>query len=87
MAAGRPIVATDVGASATLLDGGRCGILAASSRDDDLIGAFRKLLADPGTARRMGEAARDRVADEYSRDAMRLRFEDFYRRLAGVPIR
>ncbi len=86
MAAGRPIVATDVGASATLLDGGRCGILAASSRDDDLIGAFRKLLADPGSARRMGEAARDRVAEEYSRDSMRLRFEEFYRRLAGVPV-
>ena len=84
MAAARPIVATNVGASAKLLDGGGCGILAGTSGVDDLETALRRLLAKPEAARAMGEAARARATRFYSRDAMRLRFEEFYRRLAGV---
>ena len=86
MAAARPIVATDVGASAKLLDGGGCGVLAATSGVDDLEDALRRLLAKPEAARAMGEAARARATRFYSRDAMRQRFEEFYLRLAGVPV-
>ncbi len=86
MAAGRPIVATDVGASAKLLDGGRCGFLAASSRDEDLSDAFHELLSSPAASRSIGEAALARVEREYGRAAMGLRFEEFYLRLAGVPV-
>ena len=86
MAAGRPIVATDVGASSKLLDGGACGVLSPSSRDEDLAEACRRLLGDPARARRLGEAARGRVEATYGREAMRLRFEDFYLKLAGVPV-
>jgi len=86
MAAGRPIVATDVGANATLLDGGHCGMIVATSSDRDLIAATRRALADPVSARRCGASARLRVEREYSRDAMRLRFEEFYLKLAGVSV-
>lgn len=84
MAAGRPIVATDVGASAKLLEGGRCGILAATSVTDDLENALRRLLANPEAARAMGQAARAHAAQLYNRNAMGLRFEEFYLRLTGV---
>ena len=84
MAAGRPIVATDVGASAKLLDGESCGILAATSGVDDLEAALRRLIAKPEVARARGAAARARTMQFYSRDAMRMRFEEFYLRLTGV---
>ncbi len=86
MAAGRPIVATDVGANSELLDGGTCGIIAPTSRDGALANAIRRMLADPASARRFGEAAQEKVERDYSRDAMRLRFEEFYRGLAGLPV-
>ncbi len=86
MAAGRPIVATDVGASSKLLDSGACGILAASSQTEDIAAACRQLLLNPALARQFGDAARDRAAIEYGRQAMRLRFEQFYQRLVGVPV-
>ena len=86
MAAGRPIVATDVGASAKLLDDGACGVLVPSGRAETLSDGLRKLLTNPALARTLGVAARERVARHYSRDAMRLRFEEFYLRLAGVPV-
>ena len=86
MAAGRPIVATDVGASAKLLGDGACGVLVPSSRDEPLADGLRKLLSNPALARTFGAAARERVCGHYSRDAMRLRFEQFYLRLAGVPV-
>lgn len=86
MAAGRPIVATTVGATSKLLDSGACGILATSSRPDDIAAACRKLLLNPALARQFGEAARDRAGREYGRKAMCLRFEEFYRSLVGVPV-
>jgi len=85
MAAGRPIVATNVGASAKLLDGGRCGILADTSCAEDLANALRQAVESPDSSRRMATAARDRVALEYGRGAMLRRFEEFYLRLVGVP--
>ena len=48
--------------------------------------AIRRMLADPASARRFGEAAQEKVERDYSRDAMRLRFEEFYRELAGLPV-
>ncbi len=86
MAAGRSIIATDVGASAKLLEDGRCGILAATSGVDDLEDALRRLLAYPEASRAMGIAARSRATQFYSRGAMRLRFEEFFQRLAGVHL-
>jgi len=84
MAAGRAVVATDVGANAKLLDGGRCGLLVPPQNTEDLVGAIDRLLEDEQLCRRLGEAGRERVEDHFSRESMVREFEDFYRRLAGA---
>jgi glycosyltransferase involved in cell wall biosynthesis len=84
MAAGRAVVATDVGANAKLLDGGRCGVLVPPNDDAALAGALGGLLANPLRAAGYGAAARRRADAEFSRTAMRARFESFYRDLAAA---
>lgn len=86
MAAGRPIAATATGATPRLLDGGIYGELAADSSPEEIARAIRVVIDHPNRAQRMGESARDRVQLHYSRDAMRLRFEEFYHRLAGRTV-
>jgi hypothetical protein len=82
MAAGRAIVATAVGANRDLIRHGVEGLVVPPGDDGVLAGAIGEQVADPARARRMGRSARDRVEIEYSRDAMRRRFENFYRELA-----
>ena len=81
MAAGLPVVATAVGANPTLLAG--CGVLVPPGDDAALSAAIAGLLRDPARAAALGTAARHKVEAEYSRDAMRRRFEQFYRELVG----
>jgi glycosyltransferase involved in cell wall biosynthesis len=83
MAAGRAVVATDVGANAKLLDAGRCGLLVPPNDAAALAGALGTLLANPLRAASYGAAARRRVGEEFSRDAMCKRFEGFYAELVG----
>jgi L-malate glycosyltransferase len=81
MAAGRPAVATDVGANGHLLRGGDLGLLVPPGDPAALAGAVGRLLADAALAARLGGRARRHVQAHYSRDAMRRRFEQFYQRL------
>lgn len=81
MAAGRAVVATDVGANAQLLDNGNCGLLVPANDGGALCDAFGELLANPLRAAGFGSAARRRAEREYSRTAMTARFADFYQEL------
>jgi glycosyltransferase involved in cell wall biosynthesis len=83
MAAGRPVVATDVGANGRLLGGGAFGVLVPPGDPAALAAAIGRVLADPSSAADRAAAARRHVHDNYSREAMRRRFEDFYERLAA----
>jgi glycosyltransferase involved in cell wall biosynthesis len=84
MAAGRPVVATDVGANARLLGDGEFGLLVPPGDPLALAAGVARLLADPTSASRLAAAARRHVRTHYSRDAMRRRFEDFYERLCAA---
>jgi glycosyltransferase involved in cell wall biosynthesis len=83
LAAGRPVVATDVGANARLLEGGEFGLLVPPGEPAALADAIGRLLADPATAERIAIAGRRHVREHYSRGAMRQRFEAFFQRLAA----
>jgi glycosyltransferase involved in cell wall biosynthesis len=83
MAAGRAVIATDVGAAAEVLEGGRCGLIVPPRDEDALVEALGKLLANPLRAAGLGAAARRRAEAEYSRSAMCRRFEEFYTGLAS----
>ncbi|QJW97057.1 glycosyltransferase [Frigoriglobus tundricola] len=82
MAAGRAVIATDVGANARLLDGGRCGLVVPPGDGAAIVDAIGALLANPLRAAGYGAAARRRVDAEFSRAAMTKRFEDYYTDLA-----
>jgi glycosyltransferase involved in cell wall biosynthesis len=81
MAAGRAIVATDVGANARLVRAEREGLIVPPGDDVALERAIRRYLECPPLARDLGAAARTR-AREYSRESMVRRFEDFFVSLA-----
>jgi L-malate glycosyltransferase len=84
MSAGRAIVATDVGANAKLIRDGEHGRIVPTN---GLLEGITTMIERPGEARRMAAAACQRAKDEYSRDAMRRRFEEFYQYCMGHMLR
>jgi glycosyltransferase involved in cell wall biosynthesis len=81
MAAGRAVVATDVGANARLIEHGASGLIVPPKDESALAADIGKLIDDPHRATRFGREARQRVERDHSRAAMVARFEAFYRRL------
>ncbi len=82
MAAGRPVVASAVGAVPDLIEHDRHGLLVPPGDADALAGAILRLLTAPEEARVFAERARERVVAKYSRAAMIQRFETYYANLA-----
>lgn len=81
MAAGRPIVATSVGATPEVVRDGIDGLLVPPSDALALASAIRRCVEDKSLAFRLAQSARERIMGRYSRKAMVRRFEDFYTRL------
>ena len=81
MSAGRAVIATDVGASASLLRHRKDGLIVAPGDSAAFVAAIGELLANPLRAAGFGASARRRVEAEFSREAMRTRFEAFYHKL------
>jgi glycosyltransferase involved in cell wall biosynthesis len=86
MAAGKPIIATAVGANVQLIEHNVHGLLVPSGDQAALTGAIRRLLRDPTWARWLGTAARIRVQESFSREAMVRRFEAFYLELVASKL-
>jgi glycosyltransferase involved in cell wall biosynthesis len=63
MAAGLPVIAPDAGGPAEIITHDVDGILVAAGDPAALADALRRLGADPGTRRRLGDAARRRARD------------------------
>lgn len=66
MAAGLPVVATDVGDVARVVADGKTGYVVPKQSPGQLASALRKLLVDPELCRRMGTAGRHRVEEQFS---------------------
>ena len=81
MAAGRAIVATDVGANARLVRHEIDGLIVPPGDDRALASAIGKLIESPELAKRFAVAARMRAEQEFGRTAMVLRFEKLYKTL------
>lgn len=61
MAAGTPVVATDLEAFARVLDGGECGVMFSNGDAASLASAVDALLADPALRQRLSEVGRERA--------------------------
>ena len=70
MAHGRPVVASAVGGLLDLVSDGETGVHVPPGDVRALRSALEQLLADPQLRRRMGEAARERVRERFSWDAV-----------------
>ncbi len=73
-----PVVATDVGDVAELLDHGGCGALVPPGDADLLVQTLRRLLADQTHARDLARRARSRYEAHYTIEAMRCAVETGY---------
>jgi starch synthase len=96
MACGTAVVATDVGGIPEIVVDGETGILVHLELADgqpadparfvgDLAEAVNRLVADPGTAERMGAVGRKRAVEEFSWPAIAARTADLYRSLTRSP--
>jgi len=85
MAAGAPVVATRVGGSPELVADGVTGFLVPPQDPAALAKAIEELLAEPGRARRLGQAGRQRVIEEFSVQRMVRDTERLYASLLAGP--
>jgi glycosyltransferase involved in cell wall biosynthesis len=81
MAAGKAVVATNVGGIPEAVMDGETGILVPPRRPDRLAEALLALLNDPERAARMGKAGRRRVVDAFPLGKMVREVEEMYDRL------
>ena len=82
MAAGLPVAATGVDGTAEIVEHGVSGLLVPPADPAALAGALARLLADRDVARAMGRAAAERVARDYSPEAMVAAWEALFRDVA-----
>jgi glycosyltransferase involved in cell wall biosynthesis len=88
LAAGLPVVATDVGGMPDLVHQRENGLLVPRRDPEALAEAIGELLSDPARAREMGSRGRERQREEFSLEAMVRRVQDLYLEhlgLGGAP--
>jgi glycosyltransferase involved in cell wall biosynthesis len=83
MAAGLPVVATDVGGVAEAVVDGETGILVPAADPEALAAALEKLVADVGLRDRLGAAGRERALRLFDAPRYRAAHLDLYRRELG----
>lgn len=82
MAAGVPVVASDVGGNGEIVRDGETGLLFASGDEGGLAAHLETLVADPARRAGMGRTGYERVMREFSMAAMIRKYEALYERVA-----
>ncbi len=86
MASGLPVVASGISGIPLAVEDGRTGLLVAERDPEALLGALRRLLADPAAARSMGERGRRKAEAELTWDAVAARYREGYLAALGSPL-
>jgi glycosyltransferase involved in cell wall biosynthesis len=86
MASGLPVVASGISGIPLAVEDGRTGLLVAEGDPAALLGALRRLLADPAAARSMGERGRQKAEAELTWDAVAARYREGYLAALGSPL-
>jgi glycosyltransferase involved in cell wall biosynthesis len=66
MAAGKPVVATDAGATSEIIDDGEQGLLVSANDAEAMADAIARLLLDPCLAKAMGQKGRHKVEARFT---------------------
>jgi glycosyltransferase involved in cell wall biosynthesis len=85
MAASKPVIATRVGAIPSVIKDGENGLLVASKDSEALQNAVASLLNDPERRRRLGDQAHAWVSQNYTSEAMALKYREMYEEVLGKP--
>lgn len=83
MAAGRPVLATDVGGVGETVVAGETALLVPPRDPEGLARAMRAVLDDPARARRLGAAGQARARQEFDASGMVARVERIYDEVLG----
>lgn len=78
MAAGRPVVATQIAGMDEVVIDEETGLLAPPKQPFELAKALRRIIDDPVLARRLGDAGRQRALDHFSIEKMVESYERLY---------
>jgi glycosyltransferase involved in cell wall biosynthesis len=84
MASGLPVVASGISGIPLAVEDGRTGSLVPERDPGALLGALRRLLADPAAAREMGERGRRKAEAGLTWDAVAARYREGYLAALGV---
>jgi len=84
MAMQLPVVASRIMGIPELVEHGEAGVLVTPGRSDFLADAIEELARDPELRRRMGQAGRRKVLEEFDLDASAQKLRDLFAELAGV---
>jgi len=85
MAASKPVIATRVGAIGSVIQDGKNGLLVAPKDPEGLQNAIAGLLSDPERRRRLGGQAHAWVSQNYTSEAMALKYRDMYEEVLRKP--
>jgi glycosyltransferase involved in cell wall biosynthesis len=85
MAAGLPVVCTDVGGNTEMVEDEVNGFVVPAGDSAAMAAALAKLLSDPERARTLGQRGQRRAEDMFDINRCVERTQALYRRLAGVP--
>jgi len=81
MAAGLPVAATRAGGDAEIVINNKTGILVSPDDPNGFAGAIIYLIQNPGEAKAMGKAGRERVEREFNIDKMLNEYRELYQKL------
>ena len=86
MAASKPVIATKVGAIGGVIKDGENGLLVNAKDSEGLRNAIASLLGDPERRRRLGDQAHAWVSQNYTSEAMALKYREMYEEVLGKPV-
>ena len=84
MAAGVPVIATNVGGNPDLVRDGETGLLFPLGNEDKLVEAMEQLLAQPQLRTEYGQRARHLARNDFRLDRIRSLYMQLYRELLGA---
>jgi glycosyltransferase involved in cell wall biosynthesis len=86
MASAKPVIATDVGGVAEAVEAGTTGILVPVGDEEGFVEALLKLASDPGLARLLGEAGRERHRAVFSLERMVAEYSRAFEEVRGISM-